>query len=90
MIATQLSCGGSMEGAMKKMQFIINKNGVYYVTTGRLLEYDPAQAKEPKQKEGVEEVKRKFEEIERQPHTWYRSVELGEADFGPLNTGQST
>ena len=73
---------------MKKMKFIINKGGVFYLTTGRLLEYDPAQANDPKQKEGVEEVRKKFEEIENQPHTWYRSVEVSDADFGPANTGQ--
>ena len=70
-------------------KFLINKDGVYYLTTGRLLKYDAAEAKDDQQKKGVEEVKRKFEEIENQPHTWYRSVELRDASFGPMNTGQS-
>ena len=75
-----------LETGMEK--FIINKNGVYYLTTGRLLKYDPAEAKTEKHKKGVEEVQKKFAEIENQPHTWYRSVELSDASFGPLNTGQ--
>ena len=70
-------------------KFIINKNGVYYLTTGRLLKYDPAEAKNEQQKKGVEDVKKKFTEIENQPHTWYRSVELGDSDFEAMNTGQS-
>ena len=70
-------------------KFIINKAGVYYMTTGKLLKYDRAEAKNDKEKKGVEEVKNKFEEIENQPHTWYRAVELSDSDFGPVNTGQA-
>lgn len=70
-------------------KFIINKNGVYYLTTGRLLKYDPAQAKNEQQKKGVEDVKKKFAEIESQPHTWYRSVELSDSNFEAMNTDLS-
>lgn len=69
-------------------KFLINKAGVYYLTTGKLLKYDPAEAKNDKQKKDVEEVKRKFEQIENEPHTWYRCVEVRDAAFGPMNTGQ--
>jgi hypothetical protein len=74
------------EGAM--VRFLINKKGVYYLTTGRLLKYDAADAKNPEQKRGVEEVRCKFEEIKNQPHTWYESVELTDSSFSPMNTGQ--
>ena len=70
-------------------KFLINRKGVYYLTTGKLLKYDAAEAKSPEQKKGVDEVKRKFEEIEKQPHTWYRSVEVTDSSFGPMNTEQS-
>ena len=69
-------------------RFMINKNGVYYLTTGRLLKYDPAEAKNEQQQRGLEEVRRKFDEIRNQPHTWYESVEVSDSSFGPLNTGQ--
>lgn len=69
-------------------KFIINKDGVYYLTTGRLLKYDRAEAKTEHEKKGVDEVKKKFEDIENQPHTWYRSVELTDSNFSPMNTGQ--
>lgn len=70
-------------------RFLINKKGVYYLTTGRLLKYDPAEAKNDQQERGVEEVRRKFEEIKSQPHTWYESVEVSDSSFGPMNTGQA-
>jgi len=70
-------------------KFLINKDGVYYLTTGRLLKYDPAEATSDQQKKGLDEVKRKFAEIEAQPHTWYRSVEIKSSSFSAMNTGQS-
>ena len=69
-------------------KFLINKNGVYYLTTGRLLTYDPSKAKDEREKEGCEKVKKKFDEIRNAPCTFYEAVEITAADFGPLNTGQ--
>ena len=69
-------------------KFLINKNGVYYLTTGRLLTYDSARAKNEREKEGCEKVKKKFDEIRNAPCTFYESVEISESNFGPLNTGE--
>lgn len=70
-------------------KFLIEKNGVYYLTTGRLLTYDPdATHGNPQKKAGVEEVAAKFKEIRDSPHTWYQAVQIDSASFGPMNTGQ--
>jgi hypothetical protein len=70
-------------------RFLINKNGVYYLTTGKLLKYDKNEAKDDKQKKGFEETEEMFGQIRDQPHTWYQAVEIKSAKFGPMNTGQS-
>jgi len=69
-------------------KFLINKDGVYYLTTGRLLEYDRGKAKTPEQRKGVDEVECEFRRIRDEPHTWYESVEVTNDEFGPVNTGQ--
>jgi hypothetical protein len=71
-------------------RFLIKKNGTYYLTTGTLLEYNPANAHSDQQRAGVAEVERTFERIRNEPHTWYESVEVTQANFGPMNTGQSS
>jgi hypothetical protein len=69
-------------------RFLINKNGTYYLTTGRLLKYDPAQARgKPKQEEGVREVEKEFKRIRDLPHTFYEAVEVTSDEFSPINTG---
>ena len=70
-------------------KFLINKNGVYYLTTGKLLKYDKAEAKTAEHKKGIEEVEQTFERIKNEPHTWYQAVEVKSATFGPMNTNQS-
>jgi len=73
-----------------KTRFLINKNGVYYLTTGKLLEYKEADAKgDPEKEKGVKKVKETFDHIKNQPHTWYQSVEVTDQHFSALNTGQS-
>ena len=69
-------------------RFIVKKGDVYYLTTGTLLTYDMAAARGPREREGVEKVKRMFDEIRNSPHTWYESVEVEENSFTPANTGQ--
>lgn len=77
-------------------KFLIEKNGVYYLTTGRLLTYDPKATDDnpsdsneikEKKKAGVNEVAAKFKEIRDSPHTWYQAVEINQASFAPMNTG---
>lgn len=70
-------------------RFLINKNGVYYLTTGKLLKYDPGAARNQAQKEDVAHVEREFARIRDLPHTWYQSVEVTDSDFSPINTDQS-
>jgi hypothetical protein len=71
-------------------RFLINKNGVYYLTTGRLLEYDRAAARGNPQKEaGVDHVAREFKRIRDLPHTWYEAVEVSDSSFSPINTGEA-
>ena len=69
--------------------FLINKKGVYYLTTGKLLKYDKTAAKDEKEKAGCKEVEEVFDSIRNEPHTYYEAVEIQFADFGPMNTGQS-
>ena len=73
-----------------KKRFLINQKGVYYLTTGKLLEYNENDVGNDEEKQkGVEEVKTKFKEIRDAPHTFYEAVEITSSKFGPLNTGQS-
>ncbi|HET9427450.1 MAG TPA: hypothetical protein VFO69_03735 [Allosphingosinicella sp.] len=79
-------------------KFLINKGGVYYLTTGRLLTYDSNATDNPadppeiraKKKAGVKEAKETFDRIRNAPHTFYEAVEIDIAGFGPMNTGQVT
>lgn len=72
-------------------KFLVKKNDVYYLTTGKLLEYDPRAAKgKPKEEEGVAEVEKVFDEIRNSPHTWYEAVQVDIANFAPMNTGQKS
>lgn len=67
---------------MSKRRFIIEVDGVYYMTIDPLLVYDKADTKGSKHKaDGIEEVRKKFEEIKNSPHTWYYAVEVKDADF---------
>lgn len=73
-----------------KKRFLINQKGVYYLTTGKLLEYNEKDVgNNEEKKKGVEEVKKTFKEIRDAPHTFYEAVEITDSSFGPLNTGQS-
>lgn len=74
---------------MAKTRFLINKGGVYYLTTGKLLTYDKKAAKDRKEKEGCEEVEKTFELIKNEPHTWYQAVEIQDGGFSAVNTGES-
>ena len=69
-------------------RFIVKKGDVYYVTTGTLLTYDMAEARDDRQRRGVEEVRKMFDEVRNSPHTWYESVEISQSNFSPANTGQ--
>ena len=67
-------------------RFLIEQGGVYYLTTGKMLAYDPAAAKNENQKKGVDHVKREFKRIHDLPHTWYKAVEIKDSSFSPVNT----
>jgi len=69
---------------MGKRRFIIEVDGVYYMTTGPLLVYDASRSKENKHKaDGAEEVRKKFESVE--PSARYSAVEVTDADFAAAN-----
>ncbi len=72
---------------MSKTRFLINKGGVYYLTTGKLLIYDPKAAKDEQQKKGVKHVEDSFERIKNEPHTWYQAVEIKDSNFAAVQTG---
>lgn len=74
---------------MAKTRFLINKGGVYYLTTGKLLAYDKKAAKDKEQEKGCDEVEKTFERIKNEPHTWYQAVEVKDADFSAVNTGDA-
>lgn len=68
------------------MRFIINKNGVYYMTTG-VLAYDENETKgDARKKEGVAKVAKKFEEEKNSPHTVYEAVLVKDSNFSAVNT----
>jgi hypothetical protein len=70
------------------VRFMIEKDGVYYMTTGDFLTYDPKATKgDPEKEKGVKEVAKKFKEIKDSPHTWYTAVELTDSNFRAINTG---
>ena len=69
-------------------RFLINKNGVYYLTSGRLKLYDAkATGGDPDKTKGVNDTWTKFLEKMNSSNTLYGAVEITEADFEPLNTG---
>jgi hypothetical protein len=74
---------------MTKTRFLINKGGVFYLTTGKLLTYDSGAAKDEQQKKGVKYVEEAFERIKNQPHTWYQAVEISDANFSAVQTGEA-
>lgn len=73
---------------MANRQFIINVDGVYYLTTGRLLEFDAAKAKGNSQQEaGVSEIKGKFDATSADAR--YSAVEVKDADYSAIISSNS-
>ena len=70
-------------------RFLINKHGVYYLTTGKLLTYDPDGARTTDEKKDVERVAKEFQRICDLPHTWHKAVEISDQQFVAINTGQA-
>jgi hypothetical protein len=68
-------------------RFLIQQGDVYYLTDGKLLRYDPKEAKTKDQKDGVEHVQREFKRIHDEPNTWYKAVEIKDSVFTAINTG---
>lgn len=73
----------------KKTQFIVRKGDAYYLTTGKLLIYDPKDAKTEQQKKDVDKVAKEFQRIHDLPHTWYKAVQLDVDGFEAVNTSSS-
>jgi len=69
-------------------RFLIEKNGVYYLTDGRLLKYDHEEAQTDQHRQGVAKVKAEFQRLHDMPHTWYKAVEVKDAAFAAINTAQ--
>ncbi|WP_265562599.1 hypothetical protein [Sphingomicrobium arenosum] len=73
----------------KKMnRFVIKVGDTYYLTKGKLWVYDPAEAKDKEEEEGVELMASKFKEEEEKPHTWYKAVNFTDVEFDGVNTGE--
>lgn len=68
-------------------RFLIEQDGVYYLTDGALLRYDAKEAKTADQKNGVGHVQKEFKRIHDQPHTWHKAVEITDSSFSAVNTG---
>ncbi|MCJ7420242.1 hypothetical protein [Sphingomicrobium astaxanthinifaciens] len=80
----------------KKKTFVILVDGVFYMTDGKLLTYDkkaagaePDPVKRKEKEEGVEKVKKKFQEEVVSDHTAYVAVGFDDPHFKPVNTGES-
>ena len=78
----------------KKKRFVIKVGDTYYLTTGKLLRYNMAEAEaepDPKWKkkmiEGVEEMKKDYQEEYDSPHTWYPAVDFTNVAFSGVQTG---
>lgn len=69
-------------------KFVIKVGDMYYMTTGKLLTYDMANAQTPAQKKGVEEMAKLYKEEHDKPHTYYEAVRFDDVSFSGVNTGQ--
>ena len=70
-------------------RFIIEVDGVYYMTDGPLLVYDDKDAKDREHvKSGIKLVKDHFKKIKESPDTWYYAVEVKEADFAAAHSSK--
>jgi len=73
---------------MSNRRFIIDVDGVYYMTHGPLLVYDPNDTKGSKQvADGIAEVKRKFEAASKAAS--YTAVEVDDANFAATISADS-
>lgn len=75
---------------MAKTRFLIKVGDVYYLTTGKLLTYDPSAAKDDQQKKDIKFVEQEFKRIHDSPHTWYPAVQVSDSSFSPFNTGEAS
>jgi hypothetical protein len=77
-------------GKKATKRFLIKQGDTYYLTAGRLLEYNKEEAKGNERKErDVERVANEFKRIGDGPHTYYQAVDVSDSDmFGPINTNQ--
>ena len=81
-------------GHKKKKRFVIKVGDTYYLTTGKLLRYNMAEAKaepEPKWKkkmeEGVAEIQDEYQKEYDSPNTWYPAVDFTNVAFSGVQTG---
>lgn len=69
---------------MGKRRFIIEVDGVYYMTSGPLLVYDADKSKGNQQMaDGAEEVAKKFNSVDSASR--YSAVEVTDANFAAAN-----
>ena len=82
------------DGHKKKKRFVIKVGDTYYLTTGKLLRYNMAEADaEPdpkwkkKMKQGVKEMEEEYQAEYDSPHTWYPAVDFTDVAFSGVQTG---
>lgn len=73
----------------KPRRYVIEEDGVYYMTTGKLFVYNKNDTKgNDQKKDGVAEMTKKFNDIASDPNKVYQSVRITDAAFSPVNTGE--
>lgn len=71
-------------------RYVIKVGDTYYLTTGRLLEYNMQAAinsRNMDKVQGVHDMAHQFQVEHDKPHTYYHAVDFTEVDFKGINTG---
>nr|WP_294850365.1 hypothetical protein [uncultured Sphingomonas sp.] len=70
------------------MRFIVQVGDAYYMTEGRNLLYDPERAKTDEERDGVENVAKKFHQIYEEPRGRFKAVILTDDSFSCQNVNR--
>lgn len=71
-------------------RYVIKVGDTYFLTTGRLLEYNMQAAinsNDMKKVQGVLDMANQFQLERDKPHTYYEAVDFTDVDFSGINTG---
>ena len=71
-------------------RYVIKVGETYYLTTGKLLEYnmhDAINSKKMEKVQGVQDMATMYQAEHDKPHTYYHAVDFTDVDFKGINTG---